>query len=58
MIGKYVKNSDGRGVILGDSSVIRQIREKEELQAQIHSLQNQIDTLEQRLLRLEQHHKD
>lgn len=58
MIGKYIKTSDGRGVILRDSTVIRQIREKEELQEQIQSLQTKIDKLEQRLIHLEQHHKD
>ena len=58
MIEKYIKSPDGRGVFLGDSNIIKQARDKEELQAQIQVLQNQIDKLQERLLRLEEHHKD
>jgi hypothetical protein len=58
MIGKYIKNSSGRGVVLGDTTIIRQIREREELQDRIASLQTQIDKLNERLLSLEKGKKD
>jgi len=58
MIGKYIKNSSGRGVVLGDTTIIRQIREREELQDRITSLQTQIDKLNERLLSLEKGKKD
>jgi hypothetical protein len=58
MIGKYIKNANGRGVVLGDSNILSQIREKEVLQETIKGLQSQIDTLNERLLRLEAHKKD
>jgi len=58
MIGKYIKSPDGRGVFLGDSNILKQARDKEELQTQIQALQSQIDKLQERLLRLEDHHKD
>jgi len=58
MIGKYIKNANGRGVVLGDSNILSQIREKEALRATIKGLQSQIDTLNERLLRLEAHKKD
>jgi hypothetical protein len=58
MIGKYIKNANGRGVLLGDSNILSQIREKEALRETIKGLQSQIDTLNERLLRLEAHKKD
>jgi hypothetical protein len=58
MIGKYIKNANGRGVVLGDSNILSQIREKEALRETIKGLQSQIDTLNERLLRLEAHKKD
>ena len=58
MIGKYIKNRSGRGVVLGDTTIIRQIREREELQDRITSLQTQIDKLNERLLSLEKGKKD
>jgi hypothetical protein len=58
MIGKYIKNTNGRGVVLGDSNILSQIREKEALRETIRGLQSQIDTLNERLLRLEAHKKD
>jgi hypothetical protein len=58
MIGKYIKNANGRGVVLGDSNILSQIREKEALRETIKGLQSQIDTLNERLLRLEAHTKD
>jgi hypothetical protein len=58
MIGKYIKNTNGRGVVLGDSNILSQIREKEVLRETIKGLQSQIDTLNERLLRLEAHKKD
>jgi hypothetical protein len=58
MIGKYIKNANGRGVVLGDSNILSQIREKEVLRETIKGLQSQIDTLNERLLRLEAHKKD
>ena len=58
MIGKYIKNINGRGVVLGDSNILSQIREKEALRETIKGLQSQIDTLNERLLRLEAHKKD
>jgi hypothetical protein len=58
MIGKYIKNTNGRGVVLGDSNILSQIREKEALRETIKGLQSQIDTLNERLLRLEAHKKD
>jgi predicted nuclease with TOPRIM domain len=58
MIGKYIKNANGRGVVLGNSNILSQIREKEALRETIKGLQSQIDTLNERLLRLEAHKKD
>lgn len=58
MIGKYIKSQDGRGVFFGDANILKQIRDKEELQEQIKVLQTQIDKMNERLLRLEDHHKD
>jgi predicted nuclease with TOPRIM domain len=58
MIGKYIKNANGRGVVLSDSNILSQIREKEALRETIKGLQSQIDTLNERLLRLEAHKKD
>lgn len=58
MTSKYIKSKDGRGILLGDTNILKQIRDKEELQEQIRVLQNQIDKLHERLLMLEEKHKD
>jgi hypothetical protein len=53
MIPKYVKNSDGRGVILNDLNIINAAKQKEDLFNAIRTLQNQIDKLKERIATLE-----
>lgn len=55
---RYVKNSNGRGVVLGDSKVLIEFSEKEALIKTIKSLQEQIDTLSQRISKLETPNKE
>lgn len=58
MTPKYVKNSDGRGVILNDLNIINAAKQKEDLLNAIRTLQNQIDKLQDRIATLEQSQKD
>jgi len=53
-----VKNSNGRGLLLGDPKLLAELSEKEALQRTIHSLQTQIDNLQERLSRLENGKKE
>ncbi|MFM8268738.1 MAG: hypothetical protein ACKN9V_01000 [Pseudomonadota bacterium] len=55
---KYVKTSDGRGVLLNDLNIINAAKEKEELYTAIQTLKTQIDMLQQRISNLEQTQKD
>lgn len=55
---RYVKNSNGRGVVLGDSKVLVEFSEKETLLKTVKSLQEQIDTLNERIARLERDNKE
>jgi len=55
---RYVKNSNGRGLLLGDPKLLAELSEKEALQRTIHSLQTQIDNLQERLSRLENGKKE
>lgn len=55
---KYVKNTNGRGVLLGDMKALAVLSEKEVLQQTIRSLQAQIDNLQERIARLESGKKE
>lgn len=55
---KYVKNSSGRGILLGDPKLLTALSEKEALQKTIASLQAQIDNLQERVSRLENGKKE
>ena len=55
---KYVKNANGRGVLLGDMKALVALSEKESLQQTIKSLQAQIDNLQERIARLENGKKE
>lgn len=55
---RYVKNSNGRGVLLGDQKALAALSEKDALQKTVASLQAQIDSLQERLSRLENGKKE
>lgn len=55
---KYVKSTNGRGVLLGDMKALAVLSEKEVLQQTIKSLQAQIDNLQDRIARLESGKKE
>jgi len=55
---KYVKNSNGRGLLLGDTKALAVLSEKEALQQTLRALQTQIDNLQERIARLENGKKD
>jgi hypothetical protein len=58
MNNKYIKNTNGRGVLLGDMAPLIELKEKESMLHMIASLKTQIDMLAQRLDRLESQKKD
>jgi len=55
---KYVKNPEGRGVLLRDTRAIADLNEKNGVQSRLTALQDQIDKLQERIARLESKHKD
>jgi polyhydroxyalkanoate synthesis regulator phasin len=55
---KYVKNSSGRGLLLGDTKALAVLSEKEAVQQTLRALQTQIDNLQERIARLENGKKD
>jgi ubiquinone biosynthesis protein UbiJ len=58
MSNQYIKNTNGRGVLLGNTALLTELKEKESLHQTIASLKTKIDMLEQRLDRLESQKKD
>ena len=58
MSNQYIKNINGRGVLLGNTALLTELKEKESLHQTIASLKTQIDILAQRLDRLESQKKD
>jgi hypothetical protein len=58
MSNQYIKNTNGRGVLLANTAPLIQLKEKESLHQTIASLKNQIDILTQRLDRLESQEKE
>ena len=58
MSNQYIKNTNGVGVLLGNTALLTELKEKESLHQTIASLKTQIDILEQRLDRLESQKKD
>ena len=58
MSNQYIKNTNGVCVLLGNTALLTEMKEKESLQQTIASLKTQIDMLEQRLDRLESQKKD
>ena len=58
MSNQYIKNTNGVGVLLGNTALLTELKEKESLHQTIASLKTQIDMLEQRLDRLESQKKD
>jgi len=58
MTNQYIKNTNGRGVLLANTAPLTELKEKESLHQTIASLKTQIDMLAQRLDRLESQKKD
>jgi len=58
MSNQYIKNTNGRGVLLANTAALTELKEKECLHQTIAALKTKIDMLEQRLDRLESQEKD
>ena len=58
MSNQYIKNTNGRGVLLANTAPLMELKEKECLHQTIAALKTKIDMLEQRLDRLESQKKD
>lgn len=58
MSNQYIKNTNGRGVLLANTAPLMELKEKECLHQTIAALKTKIDMLEQRLDRLESQEKD
>jgi len=58
MSNQYIKNTNGRGVLLANTAPLTELKEKECLHQTIAALKTKIDMLEQRLDRLESQEKD
>jgi len=58
MSNPYIKNTNGRGVLLANTAALTELKEKECLHQTIAALKTKIDMLEQRLDRLESQEKD